>query len=238
MTETANLGLPLLSPSQAQKHVTVNEALGRIDAAAQLSVLSRSVSTPPGTAAEGDAYLVPVGAVNAWAGQAGRIAFYQNGGWVFLTPRAGWRGFVTTTSETLLFDGSDWAVNAVAVAPGGSALSFAVREFDHALGAGATSLTAAEIPDNTVVFGVTGRVLSDITGTLATFRVGVTGSDNRYGSGIGTAQGSWLRGLTGTPLAYYAPTELLLTAEGGTFGGAGTVRLAIHYGAIGLPSLV
>ncbi len=32
MTDTTRLGLPLLAPAQAQKHVTVNEALGRLDA--------------------------------------------------------------------------------------------------------------------------------------------------------------------------------------------------------------
>lgn len=40
MARTTQLGLPLVLPSQAQKHVTVNEALVRIDAATQLSVRS------------------------------------------------------------------------------------------------------------------------------------------------------------------------------------------------------
>ena len=51
MGETANLGLPLLQPAQAQKHVTVNEALVRLDAALHLSLLSISTATPPGFAA-------------------------------------------------------------------------------------------------------------------------------------------------------------------------------------------
>ena len=36
MARTAQLDLPLVMPAQAQKHVTVNEALARLDAAAQL----------------------------------------------------------------------------------------------------------------------------------------------------------------------------------------------------------
>ena len=36
MARTAQLDLPLVAPSQAQKHVTVNEALARLDAVAQL----------------------------------------------------------------------------------------------------------------------------------------------------------------------------------------------------------
>lgn len=235
MPETPKLSLPLLSPSQAQKHVTVNEALGRLDAAVQLSVLSRALSVPPAAASEGDAYLVPGGAANAWAGQGGRIAVRQNGGWIFLVPRAGWRVHVASEGIALLYDGADWAENAVAVAAGGSAFALAVKEFDHAVTAGATSSTAPELPGNAVVFGVTGRVLTDIAGSLSSWRLGVAGADDRYGSGIGTGEGAWVRGLTGSPLTYYAPTALLMTAEGGSFGGGGTVRFAVHYATIGLP---
>ncbi|MDH3262592.1 MAG: DUF2793 domain-containing protein, partial [Paracoccaceae bacterium] len=235
MTETAKLSLPLLAPSQAQKHVTVNEALGRLDAAVQLSVLSRAAAVPPAAAQDGDTHLVAPGGVNDWSGQDGRIAVRQNGGWVFLLPAAGWRAFVVDESVTLLHDGADWVEGAAAVSLGGAALAFGVHEFDHALSAGATSLTTPELPANAAVFGVTGRLLSDITGSLSSWRLGVLGSDDRYGSGIGTFEGSWLRGLTGTPLTYYAPTELLLTAEGGTFDGGGSVRLAVHYATIGLP---
>ncbi len=238
MTETAKLSLPLLAPSQAQKHVTVNEALGRLDAAVQLSVISRSVSTPPGVAEDGDAFLVSFGGVNEWAGKDGQIAVRQNNGWTFLQAQPGWRAFVADESIQLTFDGSDWIDAAVAIGPGGSAFAFRVHEFDHVLTAGATSLTSAELPANTVVFGVTGRLLSDITGSLTSWRLGVSGSDNRYGSGLGVAAGSWLRGLTGSPLTYYSPTELLLTADGGTFDGGGEVRLAVHYATLGLPRLV
>jgi hypothetical protein len=235
MADTQKLSLPLLSPSQAQKHVTVNEALVRLDAAVQLTAAARDLTVPPAAAADGTAYIVPPGAVNAWAGQGGRVAVRLNGGWIFLVPQAGWRAFVTAEHRVVVFDGTGWAQDAVAVASGGSALALAVREFDHAVSAGATSLTPPELPANAIVFGITGRVVEAIGGTLDTWRVGVADSDNRYGSGIGVAQGAWLRGVTGSPLAYYAPTPLLMTAEGGEFDGSGTVRFAIHYALPGLP---
>lgn len=235
MPETQKLSLPLLAPSQAQKHVTVNEALSRLDAAVQLTAVSRSLGVPPAAASEGSTYIVPAGAVNAWAGQDGKVAVRQNAGWVFLAPQAGWRAFVAPESRALVFDGSGWIEDAVAVAAGGSAFALAVREFDHAIAAGPTSTTAPELPANAIVFGITGRVIAAIGGTLSSWRVGVAGSDDRYGTGIGTAEGAWLRGLTGSPLAYYAPTALLLTAEGGDFGGTGSVRFAVHYATIGLP---
>ncbi|MDJ1017900.1 MAG: hypothetical protein QNJ35_15435 [Paracoccaceae bacterium] len=44
-----------------------------------------------------------------------------------------------------------------------------------------------------------------------------------------------MRGLTGTPLTYYADTNLVLTAGGGSFDGSGSVRLAVHYAELTLP---
>tara|TARA_E500000318_G_scaffold107651_1_gene117259 strand:- start:286 stop:489 length:204 start_codon:yes stop_codon:yes gene_type:complete len=56
---TPRLGLPWLMPAQAQKHVTVNEALARLDMLVQASVLSRTLSGQPETPSEGEGYLLP-----------------------------------------------------------------------------------------------------------------------------------------------------------------------------------
>jgi len=47
MSETTNLRLPYVQAAQAQKHVTVNEALRLIDGAVQLSVRDRNLAAPP-----------------------------------------------------------------------------------------------------------------------------------------------------------------------------------------------
>lgn len=52
---TANLALPYLLAAQAQKHVTHNEALQRLDALVQL-VIAGTPSSPPADAAEGECY--------------------------------------------------------------------------------------------------------------------------------------------------------------------------------------
>lgn len=41
MSNTPNLGLPYILPSQAQKHVTHNEAIKALDALIHLSVLNQ-----------------------------------------------------------------------------------------------------------------------------------------------------------------------------------------------------
>ena len=53
MTSTTLLGLPLVQAAQAQKHVTVNEALARLDGLVLLTLQSQSVATPPFVATEG-----------------------------------------------------------------------------------------------------------------------------------------------------------------------------------------
>lgn len=234
MANTTRLGLPMLQASQAQKHVTVNEALMHLDGLTQLVLQSISVTVPPSSAVDGDCYAVPAGAVNAWAGQDGQIAIHSNQGWVFSTPQVGWRVFVRDISQTVYFDGTAWLSDVVAISQNGATTRQGILEFDHTLVAGASSTIAAAIPAFSIVFGVTGRVTTAVTGTLGSWKLGVSGADNRYGSNLGLAQGSWVRGLTSAPQTYYATTDLLLSADGGDFA-AGSVRLAIHYMQLDLP---
>ena len=235
MGETVKLGLPLVEASQAQKHVTVNEALARVDALTQLVLASRSVSLPPGAPGEGAAYAVPLGATGAWSGLEGQVALWLNGGWTSLVPAAGWRAWIADEGAPAIFDGLEWVPGTGSVSPNGAAMTARVIEIDHTIGSGTASDTVSVIPAQSLVYGVTGRVLTEITGTATAWRLGIGGiSDDRYGSGLGLAADSWARGLTASPLAYYADTALTLTAEGGDFAG-GVVRLAIHLVELSLP---
>ncbi|MFA5582425.1 MAG: DUF2793 domain-containing protein [Paracoccaceae bacterium] len=236
MDETNRLGLPLVQPAQAQKHITVNEALARLDGLVQLVLQSVTTPTPPAVAADGDCYGVPMGGANEWAGQAGQIAIRSNGGWVFAPAHPGFRSFVADQSAYARHDGADWIIGATAHSAHGAALIHEVVEFDHDISAGPVSIAANVLPGNAVVYGVTGRVVTAISGTASGFRLGVAESDNRYGSGLGLGAGSWIMGLTGTPMTYYAPTALHFTAEGGVFA-AGTVRIAVHLVRLSLPRI-
>lgn len=234
MTDTANLALPLVQASQAQKHVTVNEALARLDALTQFSVESRDMTTPPIDPVDGTAHIVPSGAGGAWTGQTGRIAIFSNGGWVFVPPRAGWRGWVRDRGARVVYDGAAWTDGAMALSANGSASVLEVIEADIAVTPGGSVTTADLIPGTSVLFGATGIVTQEITGTLASWSIGVPGASGRYGSGLGLSLGSWLQGLTGQPQAYYTPTPLLIEAEGGDFA-AGSIRIALHVFRMTLP---
>lgn len=235
MTDTVRLGLPLLQPAQAQKHVTVNDALTRLDGVVQLVLLSATVSMPPASPQEGTAYGVPAGAVNAWAGQDGKVAVASNGGWTFVRPQAGWRAFVADRGVDALYDGAVWQAGAITLSGHGAGMSAGLIEFDHSVVAGAASLSSVTIPSHVLVVGVTARVIAAITGALTAWSLGNPGAVGRFGSGIGLAAGSWSRGLLSQPMAFYAPTPLELRGEGGDFS-SGIVRIAVHYLELALPS--
>lgn len=232
MPETAKLGLPLVAAAQAQKHVTVNESLIRLDALVQLSLGSVGSAVPPVSPEEGEAHAVGQGASGDWSGHDGQVAVFANGGWVFLTPEIGWQG--SYNGVRVQFDGAGWQEGAGALSANGAGFVQRTLEVDHAVQSGSTSVVAGAIPENAIVYGVTGRVLSDIGGATG-LELGVAGSGDRYGSGIGTSAGAWLRGLTGSPLTYYASTDLILTALGGSFDGTGVVRIAVHFAELTLP---
>ena len=103
------LALPYIAPAQAQKHVTHNEALARLDVAVQLAVRSRDLMAPPTAPDPGDRYLVPGGASGEWAGQDDRIAVRVGSAWVFHDPVAGWRAHVLDDGSTAVFDGTAWS---------------------------------------------------------------------------------------------------------------------------------
>jgi hypothetical protein len=234
MTETPNLGLPLVQPAQAQKHVTVTEAFVRLDAVSRLTLASRGVALPPPAVVDGVCYAVPAGAVNAWSGRDGQIAVGSNGGWDFITPRAGWSAFVLDEGQTALFDGTAWRGGQVTMTARGAGLGLRVIEFDHSVTPGPQSLTPLVIPPNAVVFGVTGRVVTALSGSLSGWDLGNPGAAGRYGTGLGVGAGSFVRGVLGQPTAFYAATALQLDATGGSFAG-GTVRLAVHLLELSIP---
>ncbi len=94
MSSSPNLNLTYLAASQAQKHVTVNEALRVLDALCNLAVKDRNLSAPPGGLADGDVYIVADSATGDWAGHDRELALYADGAWQFISPKAGWKAFV------------------------------------------------------------------------------------------------------------------------------------------------
>lgn len=108
MTDTVNLGLPYIAASQAQKHVTHNEALRILDAAVQLAVLDITRASPPASPAEGQRHIVATSPTGAWSGRAKCVAIWQDGAWAFLVPKTGWRAWSVADAALLVYDGAVW----------------------------------------------------------------------------------------------------------------------------------
>lgn len=184
MSDSPHLGIGYLAPSQAQKHVTVNEAFRRLDALVQLGVVDRTLTAPPVAPAEGERHIVADGATGAWAGQARKIAAFLDGVWVFVAPKPGWLAYAAAEGDLLAFVGGAWTsalgsiasldtltrlgVNATSDAVNRLAVSSSAALFNHA-GAGVqVKLNKAAAADTASLLfqrGFSGRAEFGLTGS-------------------------------------------------------------------------
>jgi len=102
------LSLPLMQPAQAQKHVTHNEALQQLDILVQLVLRGMDSTVPPVVPVPGEVYALGVGASGVWSGHDGLLAVFVSGGWQFIAPRIGWRGWDQTGQMLRAWNGSVW----------------------------------------------------------------------------------------------------------------------------------
>lgn len=116
MENTARLGLPYLIASQAQKHVTHNDALRDLDALVQLAAKDIGVNAMPSAPEEGDRYIIGREPVGDWAFYADHLASYQDGYWAYFTPREGWQCWLESTASIYIFTEGAW----LALASGGA----------------------------------------------------------------------------------------------------------------------
>ncbi len=102
------LSLPYLQPSQAQKHVTHNEALRILDTVTQLSVVATGATQPPLTPAQGAVYGLGEGCTGDWSGRDLSLAAFDDGAWHFTVPRIGWRAWDQGSDALIVWDGAAW----------------------------------------------------------------------------------------------------------------------------------
>ena len=195
MSNSPLLALPYLAASQAQKHVTLNEALSILDGLLHLAVITRSLATPPTAPADGDRYLIAASPTAAWAGHAGKIALRVAGAWRFLTPQTGWRIWISNETVLLVYNGTAWiappapsslqnlsllGVNATADTTNKFAVSSSAVLFNN-VGAGVqfkiNKAAAADTASLLFQTGFSGRAEIGITGDDDLhFKVSATGS--------------------------------------------------------------
>jgi hypothetical protein len=222
MPNSPNLILPYIEGGQSQKHVTHNDALRRLDAIINISVIAIQAA-PPVSVADGDRYIVATGGSGLWVGMDTRIAAYQDGVWVFYSPRAGWQAYILSMRQLYTFDSNKWSGFNIS-SPNGAGSYFSIEEQEITLnGVNATS-TTAQLRTNSTIFNVASRVTQAVTGATS-FAVGVFGNLAQFGSGLNIANGSVNAGGVG-PFYSYSDTPIIITSTGGNFT-SGKVRIAI-----------
>jgi hypothetical protein len=165
--QSSRLTLPFLAAGQAQKHVTVNETLLRLDALVHLSAVSAVVSSQPGSPTDGDIYLLPSGKTGAdWGAMAdGALAYYRDGVWEELTPKAGWRCYIEDSDTLLARDASAWNriwasdEHRIVFTPGG----------DGAVSIYRIDTTRAQNPRPATISGVSGDTITLTTSDAGLF---------------------------------------------------------------------
>lgn len=247
MDETPNLKLPYIMAAQAQKHVTHNEALRRLDALVQLSVLDRDLDIPPTTPGEGDRYIVADGATGAWEAMHGAIAAFQDGGWAFYVPAVGWTAWVADESLHYAWDGDAWiaagagslnptplvGINATADATNRLSVSAPATLLNHE-GAGhqlkINKNAAADTASLLCQAGFSGRAELGLAGD-DDFHVKVSADGATWREAIvvdkNTGIVSFPEGTTGGPSEPAGATGRLQYNNAGAFGGAS----ALHWDA-------
>jgi hypothetical protein len=111
---------------QAQKESFVNEAFALADMLLHPAIEGEA-ATPPTTPQDGDCWLVGSSPTGDWMGQAGALAAFQAGTWLFAAPRNGLSVLDLSTGRTIRYvDG--WQVpSAVSAVSGGTVVDTQAR---------------------------------------------------------------------------------------------------------------
>jgi hypothetical protein len=89
--------------------------------AAQLllhAAIEGEADAPPATPADGECWLVGAAPTGEWADQAGRLATFQAGGWLFIAPRDGLRVLDRATGQAIHYR-AGWQRPVTPAAPSG-----------------------------------------------------------------------------------------------------------------------
>jgi hypothetical protein len=105
---TARLALPLLQAGQAQKEMTHNEALARLDLLVQARVSTIGLDEPPAAPAAGDCWIVGTAPTGDWSGNAGAIAGWTADAWRFAAAQEGMAVWVADQSLVARYLAGAW----------------------------------------------------------------------------------------------------------------------------------
>jgi Protein of unknown function (DUF2793) len=110
MTKTPHLAISMLVPNQAQKEITLNEALFLIDVLLVGAAKDMALNAPPIDPLPGDLYLIGENPTDLWFGKANYLAYFFQG-WRYLKPSDGMGIFVLSHKTLYRFINNHWEKN-------------------------------------------------------------------------------------------------------------------------------
>lgn len=231
---TPRLNLPFILPSQAQKHVTVNESLSLLDGLVHLSITQLNAETPPSEPRDGDMYMISGNPSGDWLGFADHVAIRSDGQWRFVRPHQGWTAWVEPLSALHVFQGGVWAplaehVNASQINAGDNGI-FARRLLPglNIISQSTTCVlssapvktqeTGAFIPSYHLLIGVKAVVNRQLLDGV-TWSLGDGATVNKFATDIGPTIGAEALSFCDPPRVYWSKTPIILTTDELNSGG-------------------
>lgn len=111
---TEILAVDEIVEAQASKYLTHNTALRQLEGRL-VRAKDKDLTTPPGSPANGDTYIVPSGASGVWSGHTNKIAHFYGGAWSYWTPIEGARLWLNDEDLVYAFNGTAWVTQGVPV---------------------------------------------------------------------------------------------------------------------------
>ncbi len=116
ITNGTNLGLMVNAADGDSFGTDFRRLLRAIDALLMCSVLSRTMTAPPGSPANGDRYIIPAGATGIWSGKTNQIGSWTtadpanpSGVWEYFTPKNGFRVFSIADGAHYTYNSGSWS---------------------------------------------------------------------------------------------------------------------------------
>lgn len=154
-----NLGVMINALTGDPFDVDFRKFLRSHDVLVQAAVISKTLTAPPGSPANGDRYIVGASPTGAWAGQAKSVAVWStdnptapSGEWEFYAPKTGWFLYNVADATFYSYSGSTWVGLATGGATAFTGLSDVPASYSGAGGkavevnAGATALVFSAKP--------------------------------------------------------------------------------------------
>jgi len=112
MTTSNRLDITEMAETQEGRHITVNEAIAKLEAGACLfGAISVLDNAPPVSPAEGDIYVIGTSGSGAWSGQNEKVAVYYNAEWKFLPALPGMQAYAADEDAFYYHDvGGTWTL--------------------------------------------------------------------------------------------------------------------------------